>query len=252
VRRNAARNRANAAQRLSGHAIEALTLHFKRVTESLLLTPTRADTYELVILWEKPSWDRFRKVMESLYKPEQLGEAWAPSRDYNAYDHPVTPHFYETPQTARTRPPSCGAAFMAARRQLNVATEWQAPFWLVEGLGAYGDYIVHKQNRWFTVYDVKQVPVGDWLANARKLAADDQLRPWNEMANRELRDWQPTDHYQSLAMAAFLLESEPARFLDLLIQLKRSVDSSTAIEHAYRATASDLNPRLKQWLLNRK
>ena len=63
---------------------------------------------------------------------------------------------------------------MVARRQLNNATAGQAPFWLVEGFAAYGDHAVHKLNRWFTVYNVKQVPVGHWLAEARALL--DSLR----------------------------------------------------------------------------
>jgi len=226
-------------------ALETLTLHLKRITGSLLLTSTRAGTLELVLLWEKSAWDQFRKVMEELYKPQQLGEAWGSAREYNAYDHFLTPHMYETPQSVRTRPPSCGATFIVARRQLNAATDRRAPFWLAEGFAAYGDYTVHKVNRWYTVYDVKQVPVGDWMTEARKLAGETKLRAWKEMMKRELRDWEPEDHIQTMAMVAFLLETEPAKFLDVVRRLKSGDDEVAALEDAYRAKRDDLEQPLQ-------
>jgi hypothetical protein len=235
-----------------GTALEGLTLHLKKITGSMLLTPTRPDSLELMLLWEKPSWERFRKVMESLYTIEQLGGSWYSAQQYNAYDHRVTPHMYETPQSVRTRPPSCGAVFLVGRRQLNLATDWRTPFWLVEGFAAYGDHAVHNVNRWFTVYDVKHIPVGDWLADARKLASDTKLRTWKEIMNRELRDWEPEHHVQSMAMVAFLLETEPAKFLDLTKRLKGGENEVPALEGAYRATLEELEQRLARWLLARQ
>jgi hypothetical protein len=242
----------SAQTRAVGQALETLTLQLQRITSSLILTPTRPGTLGLVLLWEKSSWDKFRKVMERLYTPQELGDDWVPARDYNAYDHFVTPHVYETPQTIRTRPPTCGATFIVARRQLQTATDRRAPFWLLEGFAAYGDHAVHKVNRWFTVYDVKQVPVGDWLAEARKLAADSRLRPWKEMVQRELRDWEPEDHFQTMAMATYLLEAEPAKFLDLVRRLRSGDQDVAALEDAYRVTQGELEQRFTRWLLARR
>jgi hypothetical protein len=235
-----------------GTALETLTLHLKKTTDSLVLTPSRPDTLGLVLLWEEESWHHFRKVMEGLYRLEELGESWASARQYNAYDHFVTPHMYETPQSVRARPPSCGAVFLTARRQLGLATERKAPFWLTEGFGADGDHVVHKLNRWFTVYSVKQVPVGDWLAEARKLVAESKQRPWPEMMRRELRDWEPEDHFQTMAMVAFLLESEPAKFLDLLRLLAGGETDVSALESAYRASLIELGERFDRWLLGQR
>jgi hypothetical protein len=238
-----------AQARQVGTALETLTLHLKKVTDSLVLTPSRPDTLGLVLLWEQDSWNHFRKVMEGLYRLEELGESWASARQYNAYDHFVTPHMVETPQSIRTRPPSCGAVFLTARRQLSLTTERKAPFWLTEGFGARGDHLVHKLNRWFTVYSVKQVPVGDWLAEARKLVAESRQRPWPEIMKRELRDWEPEDHFQTMSMAGFLLESEPAKFLDLARRLASGEKDAAAIESAYRAPLDDLAERWSRWLL---
>ena len=141
---------------------------------------------------------------------------------------------------------------MVGRRQLRIASDWKAPFWLVEGFGAYGDHAVHKVNRWYTVYDVKQIPVGDWLADARKLAAETKLRTWKQMMQRELRDWEHEDHVQTMAMVAFLLETEPAKFLDLARRLKSGDEEVEALEDAYRVKLDELEQRFTRWLLARR
>lgn len=235
-----------------GQAIESLTLYLKRLTGTLQLATTRPDTLELMLLAEKPAWEQFRKVMEGLYTPIQLGESWASARQYNAYDHFVTPHMYETTHSIRSRPPSCGIVFMVARRQLSLATSWLTPFWLAEGFAAYGDYTVHKVNRWFTVYSAKQIPVGDWMAEARKLAGDARHRSWKEMLKRELRDWEAADHVQTMAMAGFLFESEPAKFLDLLKRLKEGAQEVAALEETYRGKLEELEQRWVRWMLARR
>jgi hypothetical protein len=236
-----------------GTAIETFTLHLKKLTNSLALTPTRPDTYELIMLWEKDSWDHFREVMERLYTRDQLGEFWGSARGFNSYDHFVTPHFYETPQSIRTRPPSCGAVFLAARRQIEVATNRHAPFWLAEGFAAYGDYVVHKVNRWFSVYDKTRAPTaGDWMATAKRAASEKKLRPWSKLLDRELRDFEPADYAQSQALVAFLLESEPQRFLDFVRRLHADEPRATALEEAYTEKLDDLELRSRRWLLARR
>lgn len=236
-----------------GQAIETLTLHLKQISSSLVLTPTRLSDYEQILLWERPAWDQFRKVMEGLYTPEQLGESWPVSRDFSSYDHFVTPHLYETPQTIRQRPPTHGSVFLAARRQVNIATNWKAPVWLAEGFAAYGDHSVHKANRWFTIYDPSQKPTaGEWFAESRRLATAGELRPWSKMLGRELREWQPADYVQTLAMTAFLVESEPAKFLDFNERLAAGDDPQTALEQAYRRPLAELEQRCTKWLIARR
>jgi hypothetical protein len=236
-----------------GTALETFTLHLKRLTGSLALTPTRPNSYEILMLWEKESWDHFREVMEGLYTRDQLGEFWGSARGFNSYDHLVTPHLYDTPQSIRTRPPSCGAVFLLARRQINIATNWHAPLWLAEGFSAYGDYIVHKVNRWYSVYDKSRVPtVGDWMVTAKRLVSDKKLRPWPKMLKRELRDWEPADYAQSMGMVAFLLESEPQKFLDFTSRLRAGESDESALETVCEAQLDEIESRCSRWLLARR
>jgi hypothetical protein len=254
TRHEALHTQLSAAQtRAVAMAIESLTHRLKQTTSSVALTPTRPSTYELVILWERPSWDHFRDVMEGLYTREQLGEAWVSVREYNSYDHFVTPHLYETPTSVRTRPPTCGPVFLAARRQISIATDRRTPLWLTEGFAAYGDYLVHKTNRWFTVYQAEQaLPIGDWMQEARRMAGDARFRPWDKLLKRELRDWQPVDYVQTMAFVAFLLETEPEKFLALLRNLAAGEADVTALQSAYKSSLEELGQRCERWLLARR
>jgi hypothetical protein len=238
--------------RAVGTAVETLMAHLKRTSTSLALASTRPDEFGLVQLWEKASWEAFRKVMESMYSLQQLGPAWTSAREVNAYDHVEVPHTYETPQTIKTRPPSCGAVFITTRRQLQLAADWRAPFWLAEGFSAYGDNVVHKLNRWFTVYHPRQVPVGDWMVDARKLVAEKKQRPWKAMFKRELVDWEAADHIQTMSMAAFLFESEPAKFLGYLKRLRGDEQELTALEEAYGASPDEVEQRWGRWVTTKK
>ena len=237
----------------AGQAVESLTLHLKRVSRSLALVPTRLGEYEQILLWERSAWDAFRKVMEELYTPMQLGDAWSLSKGFNSYDHVVTPHLYESPQTIRQRPLTHGPVFLAARRQVHLATRWKAPIWLAEGFAAYGDHAVHKANRWWSVYDPGKTPaVGDWLADARRLTKAGSVQPWDKLLRRELRDWEPDDYYQTLGIVAFLLEAEPGKFLALLRKLAAGDDQVAALEDAYRQPLAELDRRASTWLVARR
>jgi hypothetical protein len=234
-------------------AVENLSLHLRGVTGSLALTPTWPDNYALIYLWEKPAWDHFRTVMEAAYTREQLGEQWPTVRDYHSYDHFETPHLYATAQSLRQRPLSYGALFLFAHRQINLATDWQAPTWLAEGFAAYGEHAVLGDVRWFSVYDSSRSPVpGDWLREARGAAAGGKLHPWAEHLPRALRDYDAVDYCQSLALVAFLLHSDSRRFLDFCRRLKAREACEGALAAAYQQPLPDLELEASRWLLARK
>jgi hypothetical protein len=238
--------------RAVGMAIETLMAHLKRKSGSLVLARTRPDEFGLIVLWEKSSWEAFRKVMESLYSLNQLGPNWISAHEMNAFDHVAVPHTFETPQTIKSRPPSCGTVFITARRQIQLAADWQAPFWLAEGFSAYGDNVVHKLNRWFTVYQPRQMPVGDWMIDARKLVGDEKQRPWKAMFKRELIDWEAPDHVQTMSMVVFLFESEPAKFLAYLKRLRNREEPLEALEGAYNSSLTDLEERWTRWVVKKR
>ena len=128
------------------------------------------------------------------------------------------------------------------------AKGWRAPFWLAEGFSAYGDNVVHKLNRWFTVYQPRQMPVGDWMVEARKLVGEKKQRSWSATFKRDLIDWEVVDHIQTMSMAAFLFESESSKFLGYLKRLRSGEEPVEALEEAYNSSLTETEERWKRWI----
>jgi hypothetical protein len=239
-----------AEARRIGQAIEALTIHLQKTTASLELTPTQPGFYQQVLLLGEPSWEKFRKVMEGLYTAEQLGQAWQPARQALAYDFPDVPHAYIQPERIRELPPEYQAVKFAATRSMMLATNWKAPNWLWEGLGSYGQQAALGDVRIATVYSSDRGPKAVYtFRDARQQAVHKRLRPWPDMIGRDLRDFEPADYTQSMGMVAFLLDTEPAKFLDLLRLLKAGQECQTALEETYGKDLAELGQASAKWLI---
>jgi hypothetical protein len=235
--------------RKAGLAVEALTLHLQKITDSLRLTPTRPVQYLQTLLWNRPAYDEFRKAMEKLYPTEQLGENWLPARDATSYDHFLIAHCYLTPLTLRELPPEYHALKFAATRQIQVATEWQAPLWLMEGFGAYTQDAILKDVRVSTVYVTDRGPGKPFtLQDARKQHIAGLARPWEEILPRELREFEKADYTQVLGMVAFLMSREPRQILELVRLLREGTPPEEALAEAYGQSVAELDEACGKWL----
>ena len=106
--------------------------------------------------------------------------------------------------------------------------------------------------RVFTIYALDRGPKKPVTrADAARAAAAGQFRPWDKLLARELRDFETSDYAQSLAMAAFLLEDQPAKFLALVERLAQGESSQEALEAAYDRSASELDAACTKWLARR-
>jgi hypothetical protein len=68
------------------------------------------------------------------------------------------------------------------------------------------------------------------------------------MIKRELRDFEPGDYPQSLGMVAFLLDSEPAKFLQLVRLIRQGKDCQAALEEAYGKDLAAVAQACAKWL----
>jgi hypothetical protein len=235
--------------RRCGQKIEESTLRIQKAASSLALTPTRPADYQQMLLWGEPSWKRFREVMQTLYTPEQLGENWHNAGRGMMYDHVAIAHCYFTPKSARDLPPEYFAVKLAATRQIYTAAGLDAPPWLVEGFASYAQQAVFDAARVFTIYSLDRGPgVAVTRGEASRQSAAGKFRPWDKLLARELRDFEKPDYPQSLAMVAFLLDTEPAKFIRLTELLKARTVCQAALEEAYGKPIGDLEAAAAKWL----
>jgi hypothetical protein len=233
-----------------GMAVEAFTIHLQKKIGSLELTPTRPGTYQQMLLLGEPAWLKFRTVLESIYTQEQLGQPWQPARQFTAYDFPDIPHSYLQPERIRELPPEYQAVKFAATRQMMLASNWKAPEWLWEGLGAYGQQAALGDVRISTVYSSDKGPKAVYsFRDAKQQAAARKLRPWPDMIGRELRDFEAGDYFQSMGMVAFLLDSEPVKFLEFLRLIKAEKECQSALEEAYGKDMNAISQASAKWLV---
>jgi hypothetical protein len=229
--------------------LEALAAALQKASNSLPLVATRGADYQQVLLWGEDAWASFRRVMESLHSPEQLGENWHTAGKGTMYDHVSVPHCYFTPKIVREVPPEYFAVKLAATRQIYLVTNWKAPAWLAEGFAAYGQHAVLREARVSTIYALGRGPTkAVTLEEARRLLSADKFRTWEKLIDRNLRDFEPADYFQSLAMVAFLLESQPAKFLAFAKRLRSGTATAAALEESYGETMTDLQTVGEKWL----
>jgi hypothetical protein len=235
-----------------GEAIEQMALRLQKVAGSLAITPTRPSEYSQVILWGEPAWLKFREVMERLYTPEQLGPEWHNAGKGMMYDHVAVAHLYLTAKIVRDVPAEFFAVKLAATRQIWVASGQRPPAWLIEGFAAYAQREVLDSARVFTIYALDRGPTRPvTLADAARAAASQQFRPLDKLLARELRDFEPADYAQSLALVAYLFEDQPAKFFAFVERLAAGEASQAAIVAAYGKPLGDLELAWKKWLARR-
>jgi len=236
----------------AGQAVEEMTLKLARLASSLAIVPTRPSGCSQVILWGESAWKKFREVMERLYTPEQLGGEWQNAGKGMMYDHIDVPHLYLTPKIVRDAPAEYFAVKLAATRQIWVAAKARPPAWLIEGFAGYAQTAVLDSARVFTIYAQgrgPQKPVT--IADAARAAAAGQFRPWDKLLTRELRDFETADYIQSLAMTAYLLEDQPAKFVSFVERVAQGEASTAALEAAYAQPAGALEAACTKWLARR-
>jgi len=235
-----------------GEAVEEMAFRLQRAAGSLAITPTRPAGYPQMLLWGEDSWKKFREVMERHYTPEQLGDDWQNAGKGILYDHAAVAHCYLTPKTAREVPPEYFAVKLAAARQIWVASGLHAPPWLIEGFAGYAQHLVLRAARVFTIYAQGRGPGRPvTLKDAAQAAAAKQFRPWDKMLTRPLRDIEPADYAQSLAMVAFLMDDQPAKFVRFVALLQLGAACPAALEEAYGKSISDLEAASARWLARR-
>jgi hypothetical protein len=236
------------AKRVS-EAVEEMAIRLQKAAVSLALTPTRPAGYPQVILWGEPSWIKFREAMERLYTPEQLGDDWRNAGKGTLYDHAAVAHCYLTPKIVREVPAEYFAVKLAASRQIWIASDRRAPAWLIEGLAGFAQQAVLGSVRVFTIYAQGRGPSKPvTLIDAVRAATAKQFRPWDKLLTRDLRDFEPADYAQSLAMVAFLLEDQPAKFMSFVELLKGNIACPAALEQAYGKPATDLEAASAKWI----
>jgi hypothetical protein len=190
-------------------------------------------------------------VIEKKY-PNNLGENWHLIKSVNAGTVEQTSFFYHT-NAANSVPPAHMAVFQTASRSIRRATNYRAPAWFNEGFSAYCENAVLKRNLVHSIaYQNKDLKLSpDWAVAARQLAAANRLKPWNNIIQVELRDYEIEHHVQSYAMVDWLIQSDPQKFQELTLEFAQGKGSQEALEKVYGQPLEKIQNAWLAWLTGR-
>jgi len=142
------------------------------------------------------------------------------------------------------------AVSMAGQQQIMRATSGKAPTWLREGFAAYCENAVLGKNLVHGVdYEIAKLDFNpDWSIEMRRLAALNQLKPWETMFSIELRAYMVPEYVTSFSMVTYLIRSEPQKFLAFVRGLSSGTEPQAALTGAYGRTVDELQTDWVKWL----
>ena len=235
----------------AGMAVEMMAKHLQELTGSMELTVTRPDDYEMIVLWEKQNYAQFLRLMEPEWMPK-AGNNWSIVKQVAGSTIGDTSFFRQ--MQAGSPPPAHMAVNMAGKQQMLRASSRRAPVWLREGFASYCENAVLGKNLVHAIdYEVSKLQLNpDWSIEMRRLAAFNKLKPWKSMFALELRDYQAPEYVTSFSMVAFLIRSQPVKFLNLVKAIGQGMQSEAALTEAYGKGVDKLQNDWLKWLAGRR
>jgi hypothetical protein len=212
-------------------ALEQLKIQLEQSTRTTVLTQTRPDTHEMLILWDVPSYNiaidgllQQSNGDDKVLARKAAGVSGRYRAFYNSYlGEPTAP-----------RPPKHMALFLFGHMLIREATDGKAPPWLIEGFSAYCEHAVTKQNLCYSFeYEMNEIRFGtNWDLDIRRFAREAKLKQWRQTFALDLIGAKPLDYLSFYSIVSFLM-SDPPRFAQLAAEFKAGADSATALEKSY-------------------
>jgi hypothetical protein len=224
--------------------LDKLTQRLQADTKTTLLSMTRPDTHEVIVLAQT---DAYNKVVDCLAAqnpgsdPELLKKVCGVIGPYRS--------FYNAAPRAGGPPPEDMAVFQYAHMLMSAATGAKAPSWLREGFAAYSENLVLTRNLCYTFrYELNQVRFGpNWNAEIRTCALQNKLKPWDQVFPLDLVNMKALD-YLTCYSIVFFLTRDPARFVKFITLVRDGLPPAQALEKAYERNLKALQTMWGQWV----
>jgi hypothetical protein len=234
---------AKETQRLAA-ILEQLAAHLQEATRSTLLTPTRPDRDELVLVGDDKVYNQ---IIDALAK-KAPSENWELTRKASggADWHLGFSHTGRIGQTTGNH-----VLFMLGQMIMYEATQKKAKPWLVEGFAAYCENAVTHRNYYYSfAYEPNQTRLGDnWDQEMRRCVQKGQLKNWEFIFPISVVGLKAVDYLECYSIVSYLLKTDPVRFAKVVQLVRDGQESAPAIEAAYGKRISELQADWKAWVM---
>ncbi|MGD0091171.1 MAG: hypothetical protein ABSE73_14740 [Planctomycetota bacterium] len=227
-------------------ALEQLKMHLELATRTTVLSQTRPDTHEMLILWDVPSYNiaidgllTQSSADDKVLARKAAGVNGRHRAFFNSYlGEPAIP-----------RPTKHMALFMLGQMLMLEAIDGKTYPWLTEGFGAYCEHAVTKQNLCYSFeYELNEIHFGsNWDADMRRVARETKLKPWRQIFTLDLGGAKPADYLAFYSIVSFLMSDAP-RFALFTLEVRNGSDCATALEKSYGRKLEDLQSMWANWV----
>jgi hypothetical protein len=228
-------------------ALEELKILLERNSGTTVLTQTRPESHEMVIVRDIVSYNialdsmmSENNVDEKLLARRASGISGRYRSFYNSY--------LGTPDYPRL--PRHMALFLMGQMFMMEGSDSKAKPWLIEGFASYCEHAVtHKNLCYSFAYEPNDVRIGaGWDSEIRRFARDGKLKPWRQIFGLDLVLMKPVDYLCCYSIVSFLM-NDPPRFARFIVELRAGADTLTALEKAYNRKVDDLQSMWANWTL---
>jgi hypothetical protein len=224
--------------------LEQLAAHLQETTRSTLLTPTRPDRDELILVAEDKA---FNRLIDAFAKKYPKGE-WELTRKGSGG---VEWHygFSHTGRIGWGVPNH--ALFMFGQMAMHEATNDKARPWLIEGFGAYCENAIMHGNYFYSFsYEANETRLGsNWDQEMRKWLQKGQLKDWEVLFTSSLIGLKAVDYASYYSVVSYLLKTDGPRFAKMVQAVRDGQESAPAIEAAYGKKLAALQADWKAWVI---
>ena len=232
-----------------GAMMDKLTTLLQKRSRSVMLTQTRPDTHEIVILSSNSSYNKLITLLEKA----SPGNDMSMMRDSSGFSMGKTAVFNAAGPGGGPPQPMAMAIHQFSKMLIGTACGGKAPPWLMQGFASHCENQLTRRNLCYTFsYELNDVQFGEnWNQDIRKFALKGKLKKWEYIFPIDLIGLKALDYLTCYSMINFFM-GDPTRFVKMVAEIRDGAESAAAIEKSYGRKIKDLQVMWANWAVQQR
>lgn len=227
--------------------LDKLTASLQARSRSALLTQTRPDTHEIVVVATLASYNDLITALEK----KAPGDDWGMLRKSTGFSFSKLSVFNAA--NSGSIGPSSMAIHQFSKMLISTACDGHAPPWLTSGFSSYCENFLTQRNLCYTfAYEMNDVKFGEnWNQDIRKFATKGELKKWDYIFPIDLIGLKALDYLTCYSMVSFFM-GDGQRFAKLTAEIRDGTQSAPALEKVYGRPVKELQTMWVNWAVQQR
>lgn len=228
--------------------LDKLTAMLQSRSRSVMLTQTRPDTHEIVILASSATYNGLISLLEKA----SPGDEWGMMRKSTGFSLGKTAVFNAVSGNGPPQPEPM-AIHQMSKMLIGTACGGKSPPWLSQGFASHCENQLTRRNLCYTfAYELNDVKFGEnWNQDIRKFALQGKLKRWDYIFPIDLIGLKALDYLTCYSMVNFFM-GDATRFVKMVSEIRDGASSAQAVEKAYARPVKDLQVMWANWAVQQR